>query len=145
MKKLLVALASGFIFGLGLIVSAMVSPGKVLAFLDITAPSWDPSLVLVLVSAVIVSALGFALGRRRGAPLFAAAFNGPSNRALDGKLLVGTALFGIGWGLVGYCPGPALVALSLGAPAALVFVMAMLVGMGSFAFLERYRAARVGS
>jgi uncharacterized membrane protein YedE/YeeE len=143
--KLLAALASGFIFGLGLIVSAMVSPSKVLAFLDVTSPSWDPSLVLVLVSAVIVAALGFALGRRRTAPLFAATFNGPSNRALDGKLLVGAALFGIGWGLVGYCPGPALVALSLGAPAALVFVMAMLVGMGSFALLERYRAARVGS
>lgn len=123
----------------------MVSPGKVLAFLDITAPSWDPSLVVVLVSAVIVSASGFALGRRRNAPLLAAAFNGPSNRTLDGKLLVGAALFGMGWGLVGYCPGPALVALSLGAPAALVFVMAMLVGMGSFALLERYQAARVES
>lgn len=145
MKKLLVALASGLIFGLGLIVSAMVSPSKVLAFLDVTAPAWDPSLALVLVSAVIVSTLGFALGRRREAPLFAAGFNGPSNRALDGKLLVGAALFGIGWGLVGYCPGPALVALSLRAPAALVFVMAMLVGMGSFAVLEHYRAARVGS
>lgn len=145
MTKLLAALASGFTFGLGLIVSAMVSPGKVLAFLDVTSPSWDPSLVLVLVSAVIVSALGFALGRRRNAPLFAIAFNGPANRTLDGKLLAGAALFGIGWGLVGYCPGPALVAVSLGAPAAVVFVMAMLVGMGSFALLERYRAARVGS
>ena len=145
MKKLLVALASGFIFGLGLIVSAMVSPGKVLAFLDVTAPAWDPSLALVLVSAVIVSALGFAIGRRREAPLFAATFNGPSNRSLDGKLLSGAALFGIGWGLVGYCPGPALVALSLGAPAALVFVIAMLVGMCLFALLQRHQAAAVGA
>ncbi|MDK2767983.1 MAG: YeeE/YedE family protein [Sphingomonas sp.] len=145
MKKLLVALASGLIFGLGLIVSAMVSPGKVLAFLDVTAPSWDPSLAVVLVSAVVVSAIGFEVGRRRKAPLFASAFNGPSNRALDGKLLVGAALFGIGWGLVGYCPGPALVALGLGAPPALVFIIAMLVGMGSFALLQRYQAAGAGS
>jgi uncharacterized membrane protein YedE/YeeE len=99
---------------------------------------------LVLASAVMVSALGFALGRRRDAPLFAPAFNGPSSRSLD-KLLSGAALFGVGWGLVGYCPGPALVALSLGAPAALVFVVAMLAGMGVFALQERYRAARPGA
>jgi len=145
MRKLLIALASGVIFGFGLIVSAMISPGKVLAFLDVAAPSWDPSLALVLASAVIVSALGFALGRRREAPLFAATFNGPSSRSLDKKLLSGAALFGVGWGLVGYCPGPALVALSLGAPAALVFIVAMLVGMGLFAIQEHYRAARAGA
>src|SRR3546814_9008604 len=93
----------------------------------------------------MVSALGFALGRRRDAPLFAATFNGPSSRSLDKKLLSGAALFGVGWGLVGYCPGPALVALSLGAPAALVFVVAMLVGMGIFAVQERYRTARAAA
>ena len=80
-----------------------------------------------------------------GAPLFATTFNGPSSRSLDKKLLSGAALFGVGWGLVGYCPGPALVALSLGAPTALVFVIAMLVGMGVFAVQERYRAARAGA
>jgi uncharacterized membrane protein YedE/YeeE len=144
MRKLLIALASGLIFGFGLIVSAMIAPSKVLAFLDVAAPSWDPSLALVLASAVMVSALGFALGRGANAPLFAPAFNGPSSRSLD-KLLSGAALFGVGWGLVGYCPGPALVALSLGAPAALVFVVAMLAGMGVFALQERYRAARPGA
>src|SRR3546814_20677594 len=93
----------------------------------------------------MVSALGFALGRRRDAPLFAATFNGPSSRSLDKKLLSGAALFGVGWGLVGSCPGPALVALSLGAPAALVFIVAMLVGLGLFAIQATSCAARAGA
>ena len=143
MAKLLIALASGFIFGLGLIVSAMVSPSKVLAFLDVASPAWDPSLALVLLSAVTVSALGFAFGRNRKAPLFGPTFHGPSTRSLDKRLLSGAVLFGIGWGLVGYCPGPALVALTLGAPAALVFVIAMLVGMSLYGLLQRHQVARV--
>lgn len=145
MRKLLVALASGLIFGSGLIVSAMISPAKVLAFLDITAPAWDLSLALVLASAVIVSALGFEIGRRRGSPVLASQFNGPSDRSLDVRLLSGAALFGVGWGLVGYCPGPVLVALSLGAPSALAFVAAMLTGMSLFVLYERYRAAKVAA
>lgn len=145
MRKLLLALASGLVFGFGLIVSAMINPGKVLAFLDVTAPSWDPSLALVLASAVMVSALGYAIGRRRGSPILAPKFNGPSTRTLDTRLLFGAALFGVGWGLVGYCPGPVLVALSLEAPAALVFVAAMLAGMGLFALQERCRGAKVAA
>ena len=145
MLRPLVALASGLIFGLGLIVSGMVSPGKVLAFLDIAGAAWDPSLALVLISAVVVSALGAAVARRRKSPLLAPAFSGPLRQALDGRLLLGAALFGVGWGLVGYCPGPALAALALGAPAALAFVVAMLVGMGLFTVFDQRTLSREGA
>lgn len=145
MLRPLVALISGLFFGLGLIVSGMVSPGKVLAFLDFSGPAWDPSLALVLLSAVGVSALGAALGRHRGAPLLAPTFSGPPRQTLDGRLLLGAALFGVGWGLVGYCPGPALAALALGAPTAWVFVAAMLVGMGLFGMFDgRVQPTRQG-
>lgn len=132
MLRPFVALISGLIFSLGLIVSGMVSPGKVLAFLDITGRAWDPSLALVLISAVSVSAVGVALARRRKAPLLAASFSGPLRHTVDRRLLLGAALFGVGWGLVGYCPGPALAAAVLGAPMALAFVVAMLAGMALF-------------
>ena len=136
MLRAAAALISGLTFGLGLIVSGMVSPGKVLAFLDVAGGAWDPSLALVLLSAVGVSALGVAIAGRRGAPLLAEAFSGPVRQTLDRKLLLGASLFGVGWGLVGYCPGPALAALALGAPAALAFVAAMLAGMGLYALLD---------
>ncbi len=145
MLRPLVALVSGLIFGLGLIVSGMVSPGKVLAFLDITGAAWDPSLALVLISAVVVSALGAAIGRRRKSPLLAPAFSGPLRQVLDGRLLLGAALFGVGWGLVGYCPGPALAASALGAPTALAFVIAMLAGMGLFTVFDRRTPSRQGA
>lgn len=137
MLRPFVALISGLTFGLGLIVSGMVSPGKVLAFLDIAGPAWDPSLALVLLSAVGVSALGVAVAGRRKTPLLAKAFSGPLRQTVDRNLLLGAGLFGVGWGLVGYCPGPALAALGLGAPMALAFVAAMLVGMGLFTLFER--------
>lgn len=137
MLRPLVALISGLIFGFGLIVSGMVSPGKVLAFLDLAGSAWDPSLALVLLSALSISALGAALGRRRGSPLLAPAFSGPLRQTLDGRLLLGAALFGVGWGMVGYCPGPALAALAVGAPTAWAFVAAMLAGMGLFAIFDR--------
>lgn len=145
MLRAAAALISGLTFGLGLIVSGMVSPGKVLAFLDVAGGAWDPSLALVLLSAVGVSALGVAIAGRRGAPLLAEAFSGPVRQTLDRKLLLGASLFGVGWGLVGYCPGPALAALALGAPAALAFVAAMLAGMGLYALLDlRAPRTRVG-
>jgi uncharacterized membrane protein YedE/YeeE len=145
MLRPLIALFAGLIFGLGLIVSGMVSPNKVLAFLDITGAAWDPSLALVLISAVAVSALGAAVGRRRKSPLLAATFSGPLRQALDGRLLLGTALFGVGWGLVGYCPGPAIAALALGAPKAVAFVVAMLAGMGLFTVFDLRTPARGGT
>lgn len=145
MLRPLVALVSGLIFGLGLIVSGMVSPSKVLAFLDFTGADWDPSLALVLISAVGISALGAALVRRRKSPLLAPVFSGPLKQAVDGRLLLGAAMFGVGWGLVGYCPGPALAALALGAPSAMAFVVAMLAGMGLFTLLDRRAPSRAGA
>ena len=124
----LAAIAAGFIFGLGLLVSQMVNPAKVLAFLDIFG-AWDPSLALVMAAAVAVSALGYAAARKRGAPLLALGFEIPARRNLEPRLLMGAAIFGIGWGLAGLCPGPAITLLPLGIAKAFVFVGAMLAGM----------------
>lgn len=130
MPSLLAALASGLLFGLGLTVSAMVDPSKVLNFLDI-AGAWDPSLAFVMLAAIPVAAIGFAVARRRGKPLIDTTFRGPTATAVDRRLVVGALLFGIGWGLAGYCPGPALAALSFGNPGTWLFVVAMLVGMAA--------------
>ncbi|WP_424810998.1 DUF6691 family protein [Roseococcus sp. YIM B11640] len=130
------SLLSGLLFGLGLVISGMANPAKVLGFLDV-AGDWDPSLAFVMAGAVAVAALGFALGRRRGAPLYAPAFAEPPRRPVDAGLLGGAALFGLGWGLAGYCPGPALASLSFGGVTALTFVAAMLAGMGLFALIRR--------
>ncbi|TWB27752.1 DUF6691 family protein [Nitrospirillum bahiense] len=144
MRRLILALGAGLVFGLGLTVSSMINPAKVLAFLDVVG-GWDPSLALVMAAAVPVAGAGFVLGRRRHAPLAAPAFQPPAVRPIDGRLVAGAALFGIGWGLVGYCPGPALAALGVavadpkgadlaGAP---LFILAMLVGMATVAFIDR--------
>ena len=126
------AAIAGLMFGIGLAVSGMVDPARILGFLDfsaIAAGTWDPSLALVFAGALGVSLPAFALGRRRGAPVGAPAFQDPPAAAIDGKLLTGAGLFGIGWGLVGYCPGAALAAFGFGQPATLGFVAAMIVGM----------------
>jgi len=125
------AFASGLLFGLGLIVSEMVNPAKVLGFLDIFG-NWDPSLAFVMGGAVIVSALGTFVARRRGVPVLAPRLDMPSRRDLDPRLMAGAALFGIGWGLVGLCPGPALVDLTFGPWQIFAFVAAMVVGMALF-------------
>ncbi|KTS13282.1 membrane protein [Methylobacterium indicum] len=126
--RLLAALASGLLFGLGLALSGMMDPRKVLGFLDL-AGAWDPSLAFVLAGAVGVSALGTLARTRMAHPVLAARFAVPENRRVDARLLAGAALFGIGWGLAGFCPGPALAGLVLGLPAVAVFVAAMLAGM----------------
>ncbi|EIM24850.1 DUF6691 family protein [Microvirga lotononidis] len=131
MPLLLSAFASGLLFGLGLIVSQMVNPAKVLGFLDIFG-HWDPSLALVMGVAVAMSALGTLVARRRGMPVLAPCLEIPTRRDLDPRLIGGAALFGIGWGLVGLCPGPALVGLTFGPWEVLVFVAAMIVGMAIF-------------
>ena len=118
MPLLLSAFASGLLFGLGLIVSRMVDPAKVLGFLDIVG-NWDPSLAFVMGGAVAVSALGYRLAKRRGRPVLAPRLEIPTRRDLDPRLIGGAALFGIGWGLVGLCPGPALTALTFGPVAGL--------------------------
>ena len=124
----IVAAIVGLIFGLGLIVSGMANPHKVLGFLDLAGP-WDPSLALVMGGAVAVGLLGFALARKRERSLLGEPMQLPTAMALDGKLLTGAALFGIGWGLAGFCPGPALMNLSTGHGEVWLFVAAMLVGM----------------
>jgi uncharacterized protein len=131
MPLIISAFASGLLFGLGLVVSEMVNPAKVLAFLDIFG-SWDPSLAFVMGGAVSVSALGSLLAKRRGAPVFASRLEIPTRRDLDPRLIGGAALFGIGWGLVGLCPGPALAALTFGPWQVFVFVAAMTAGMTLF-------------
>jgi uncharacterized membrane protein YedE/YeeE len=135
MPRILAALAAGLIFGLGLVVSQMVNPAKVLAFLDLFG-DWDLSLAFVMAGAVAVAAAGFALGRRRAAPLCAAAFAEPPRHPVDGRLIGGGLLFGVGWGLAGYCPGPALASVSFGGAPALIFLAAMVAGMSVFALIE---------
>jgi uncharacterized membrane protein YedE/YeeE len=122
---------SGLVFGLGLILSGMVNPAKVLGFLDV-AGDWDPTLLCVMAGAVAVSAVGFLVARRRTSSYLGAAMQVPTSRDVDGRLVVGSLLFGMGWGLAGFCPGPALVALGMLEIKAALFVASMLVGMGLF-------------
>jgi uncharacterized membrane protein YedE/YeeE len=128
-----IAFAVGLLFGLGLIVSRMADPAKVLGFLDLAGP-WDPSLALVMVGAIAIGSVGFFAARRRTKSLLGLPMQIPAARAIDRKLVVGALLFGIGWGLAGFCPGPALVALGAGYDKALVFGASMLVGMAAFDF-----------
>lgn len=121
-------LAIGLLLGTGLVVSGMSDPAKVLNFLDI-AGTWDPSLAFVMGGAVIVAFLGFRLVLGRPGPVFSDAFQLPQRKHIDARLVLGAALFGIGWGLGGLCPGPALATVGLGAPGVLAFVPAMLAGM----------------
>lgn len=134
MPLIITAFTSGLLFGLGLIVSEMVNPAKVLAFLDIFG-NWDPSLAFVMGGAVAVSTLGYRLAKHRGVPVFAPRLEIPTRRDLDPRLIGGAALFGVGWGLVGLCPGPALAALTFGRWQVFVFVAAMVAGMTLFRLL----------
>jgi uncharacterized membrane protein YedE/YeeE len=122
------SLACGFIFGLGLLVSGMVQPAKVLGFLDIFG-AWDPSLAVVMLVALVVSNAGFALAKQRQRPIFAPKNLWPLKSDIDRPLVIGSALFGVGWGLVGLCPGPALENLVTLSPRVIVFVVAMAAGM----------------
>jgi uncharacterized membrane protein YedE/YeeE len=121
------ALFAGIIFGLGLAVSGMINPAKVLAFLDI-AGRWDPSLALVMAGALGVALISFRLILKRPAPVLGGRFEIPTAREIDRRLLAGAALFGIGWGLVGFCPGPAIASLAFGLKESFVFLAAMTVG-----------------
>jgi uncharacterized membrane protein YedE/YeeE len=135
---ILVALAAGLLFGLGLTVSGMIDPARVLAFLDL-AGAWNPSLAFVLAAAVMFTTIGYRLAARRGVPLCAAAYQLPTRTRIDLRLVLGAGIFGLGWGLVGYCPGPALAGLALGLPRAWLFVGAMLVGMATCRWLVPQR------
>lgn len=134
MALILSSLIAGLLFGLGLVISQMVNPRKVLGFLDVFG-SWDPSLALVMGAAVAVSAFGYAVAKHLGSPLLARRLEIPTRRDLEPRLLTGAAIFGIGWGLAGLCPGPALTLLPLALPKAFLFVAAMLAGMVLFRFV----------
>ncbi|AST31113.2 YeeE/YedE family protein [Ralstonia solanacearum] len=133
-----IAWVAGLLFGAGLMVSGMANPAKVLGFLDL-AGRWDPSLAFVMAGAILVGAVAFFIARRRGRSLLGLPLQLPASTAITARLVLGSAAFGIGWGLAGFCPGPALVALGAGAPKAWGFVAAMLAGMAVFSAMERRR------
>jgi uncharacterized membrane protein YedE/YeeE len=136
MMKLLLALLAGLVFGLGLILSGMTDPAKVIGFLDL-AGNWDPSLGLVMGGAVLVGLVTFRFSARRTKAFLGDAMHIPTTRQIDRRLVLGGITFGVGWGLAGYCPGPALASLASGGFQALLFIAAMLAGMGLFALLEK--------
>jgi uncharacterized membrane protein YedE/YeeE len=127
MKRVVFAAFSGAVFGAGLVVSGMSNPNKVLNFLDLLGP-WDASLLVVMAVAVPVAALGFRLVWKRQKPICDESFLNPSNTVIDRDLVLGSALFGIGWGVAGYCPGPAITALMIVPNEAMIFIAAMFVG-----------------
>jgi len=133
------ALLAGLLFGIGLMVSGMANPAKVLGFLDL-AGRWDPSLAFVMVGAIVIGSMAFLLARRRQRSLLGLPMQLPGSTVITPRLVIGSALFGIGWGTAGFCPGPALVALGAGYPKAVGFVMAMVAGMLVFEVMERTRA-----
>ncbi|MEF8699379.1 MAG: DUF6691 family protein [Candidatus Accumulibacter sp. UW20] len=138
--NLLSALLSGIIFGLGLILAGMANPAKVLGFLDL-AGLWDPSLALVMGGSIAVGSIGFALARQRPQSLLGLPMQLPTSRQIDRRLIGGSLVFGVGWGLAGICPGPALILIGYGAQEGLIFVLAMLTGMGVFEIIERRSVA----
>lgn len=131
--RLIAALACGAIFGFGLSISGMLDPARVRGFLDVFG-HWDPSLAFVLAGAVGTSAIGTALARRRGQPVLGGVFETPVRTTIDVRLIGGAAIFGVGWGLSGLCPGPALASLALGIGPIIVFTVAMMAGM----LIERF-------
>lgn len=140
MQHRITEFAVGLLFGIGLILSGMTDPGKVTGFLDLFG-QWDPSLALVMGGAIMVGVFAFAIAKKRTTTFLGGALHLPKSTDIDRRLVVGGLVFGAGWGLAGFCPGPALVSLGAGQPKAAVFVVAMLAGMYVFELLER-RAPR---
>jgi len=132
-----ISLFCGLLFGTGLMVSGMANPQKVLGFLDITR-NWDPSLLFVMGGAIVTGLIAFRLAARRGKPVFSPVFDLPAKTRPDLKLVTGAAIFGVGWGLAGICPGPALILAGSGLPGGLLFAVAMLTGMGIYELAERF-------
>lgn len=126
----------GLLFGLGLIISGMTDPAKVIGFLDL-AGAWDPSLAFVMAGAIMVGAGAFAIAKKRQRSLLGEPMRLSSSTELDKGLLIGSLVFGIGWGLSGFCPGPAVVSAAAGQPKAWIFVASMLVGMALYGVIER--------
>lgn len=136
MKQNIVAAASGFVFALGLGISGMTDPAKVVGFLDLFG-NWDPSLIFVMVGAILVHLVTYFLIRKRRTPIFSKDWHVPTSRELTPALLIGAFLFGVGWGLGGYCPGPALTSVVTLEPRVIVFVASMVLGMFAFHVLDR--------
>ena len=137
--RILMALITGLVFGIGLIVAGMTNPAKVLGFLDL-AGRWDPSLALVMAGAILVALPAFRVAARRRQSLLGEPMRLPTATRIDRQLVLGSLAFGAGWGLAGFCPGPALASLTTGAMQPLIFCAAMLAGMGIFELLERRRS-----
>jgi uncharacterized protein len=135
MKNVPASFVAGFVFALGLGISGMTQPAKVTAFLDFTG-DWDPSLACVMAGAILVHTVLYRLIRRRSSPLFAATFSLPTRTDIDPRLVTGAALFGIGWGLGGFCPGPAMTSLASGHRSVVIFVAAMVAGMYLYRLTE---------
>jgi uncharacterized protein len=138
--QIIIALLSGILFGLGLAISGMANPAKVLNFFDVFG-SFDPSLALVMGGALPVTLIGYWIAFRRPAPIFGDRFHLPKSKLLDGRVIWGSALFGLGWGLSGFCPGPAIASLVTLSREPAIFITAMLVGMLAAAKLPRLRPA----
>lgn len=138
--RTITSMLSGLLFGLGLIISGMINPAKVLAFLDIGG-AWDPSLAFVMLGGIAIAFVGFTLAGKRQQSLLGEPVHLPSNTQIDRRLLIGSAIFGTGWGLAGFCPGPALVAVALGSHDAWIFAAAMLLGMEAFNWLPTSAAS----
>ncbi len=138
------SLLAGLVFGFGLLVSGMADPNKVLGFLDLAGP-WDPSLALVMAGAIAVGVVAFTVARQRTVSFLGAEMKLPAARHIDRRLILGSMLFGVGWGIAGLCPGPALVSLGTGQVKAVVFVLAMVTGMGAFEWLEHHRLHRAAT
>ena len=129
--------AVGLWFGLGLMLSGMTDPSKVIGFLDLFG-AWDPSLALVMGGAIMVGVFAFTVAKKRTTTFLGGVLRFPTNMDIDKKLVIGSLMFGAGWGLAGFCPGPALVSMADGQPKALVFILAMLVGMLGFELMDRF-------
>lgn len=142
-RSLFSAFLAGLIFGIGLLLSGMANPEKVLAFLDLFG-AWDPSLGLVMAGAICIGMPAFYLAGKRGKSLFGGELKLPSRQNIDRRLVLGGLVFGIGWGLAGFCPGPGIVATGAGEFKALVFAAAMVAGMGIFQLIESRRAKADG-
>ena len=134
--QIMISFVAGLLFSLGLVVSGLINPAKVQNFLDL-AGTWDPSLAFTMAAAIVTTAIGYRLVFRSARPLFADAFQLPPAKAIDARLVGGAAVFGIGWGLIGFCPGPAVAALATASTSAFIFVGAMLAGMLLARTLER--------
>jgi uncharacterized protein len=138
MKKILAGFAAGLVFGIGLTIAQMTNPAKVLAFLDLFG-DWDPSLAFVMAGAVAVTFAGFRLLRARTAPACGTAMQWPTAAAIDARLIGGAALFGLGWGFVGLCPGPAIASLGIAPQRTILFVGSMVIGMSLVRWLVERR------